>query len=92
MPSKTIPYLGYTAAALIAAYLMLVVVTVSMAAWKTSLSIEVHETEQDIARLESRYYAMVADIDRTDPGARGLVKPAKVTYAATQAAPTVSIR
>lgn len=92
MPSKIIPYLGYTAAALVAAYLMLVAVTVSMAAWKTSLSIEVHETEQDIARLESRFYAMVADIDRADPGSRGLEKPRSVTYATTQAAPTVSIR
>lgn len=92
MPSKTIPYLGYTAAALVAAYLMLVAVTVSMAAWKTSLSIEVHETEQDIARLESRFYAMVTDIDRADPGSLGLTKPKSVTYATTQAAPTVSIR
>ncbi len=92
MPSRTIPVLGYSIAVLIAAYLMLVVVTVSMAAWKTSLSIEVHETEQDIARLEGRFYAMVADIDRTDPGSRGLVKPAAVTYATTQLAPTVSIR
>ncbi|HRH55970.1 MAG TPA: hypothetical protein PK609_03855 [Candidatus Paceibacterota bacterium] len=92
MPSRAIPVLGYTAATLVAAYLMLIVATVSMAAWQTNLAMEVHETEQDIARLEGRYYAMVADIDRADPGALGLVKPARVTYAETAPAPAVSLR
>lgn len=92
MPSRTIAILSYSTGALIAAYLMLVVVTVSMAAWQTNLAMEAHETEADIARLEARYYDMVAQIDQTDPGALGLVAPSRVTYATTQAAPAVTLR
>ena len=47
---------------------------------------------KSIGRLESRYYAMVAEIDRTDPGARGLAKPAAVTYATSASAPAVTLR
>jgi len=65
---------------------------VSMAAWQTNLAMEVHETESDIARLEARYYDMVAHIDQTDPASLGLVAPLKVTYATTQTAPSVSLR
>lgn len=92
MPNRTITALSYSAAALVATYLVLIVVTVSMAAWQTNLAMEVHETEADIARLEARYYAMVATIDQTDPYARGLMKPERVMYATTQAAPTVTLR
>lgn len=92
MPDRTISLLSYAIGALVAAYLTLVVVTVSMAAWQTNLAMQVHETESDIARLEARYYDMVAQIDRTDPGSLGLVAPSKVTYASSQAAPTVTLR
>lgn len=92
MPSKTVPVLGYSIAALVATYLVLIVVTVSMAAWQTNLAMEVHETEADIARLESRYYDMVADIDRRDPATLGLVKPRAISYATTQAAPAFTLR
>lgn len=92
MPDRTVSLLGYACGALVASYLVLIVVTVSMAAYQTNLAMEVHETEADIARLESRYYDMVAHIDRTDPGALGLVPPARVMYATTQAAPSVTLR
>lgn len=92
MPDRTVSILGYVCGALVASYLVLIVVTVSMAAWQTNLAMEVHETETDIARLESRYYDMVAYIDRTDPGALGLVAPTRVMYATTQAAPSVTLR
>jgi hypothetical protein len=92
MPKLTLPALGYAAASLIATYLVLIVVTVSMAAWQTNLAMEVHETEADIARLEARYYDMVADIDRKDPAALGLVAPRAISYAPTKAAPSVTLR
>lgn len=92
MPDRTVSILGYACGALVASYLVLIVVTVSMAAWQTNLAMEVHETEADIARLESRYYAMVAQIDQTDPGSLGLVPPARVMYATTQTAPSVTLR
>lgn len=92
MPDRTVSILGYACGALVASYLVLIVVTVSMAAWQTNLAMEVHETEADIARLESRYYDMVAQIDQTDPGSLGLVAPTRVMYATTQAAPSVTLR
>ena len=92
MPDRAISILSCASAALVAGYLMLVVVTVTLAAWQTNLAVSVHETEQEIARLEARYYAMVAEIDRTDPSALGLTKPANVIYAAASAAPAVSLR
>lgn len=92
MPKLAIPVLGYSIAALVATYLVLIVATVSMAAWQTNLAMEVHETESDIARLESRYYDMVAQIDRRDPASMGLVAPKTVSYAPTKAAPTVTLR
>lgn len=92
MPDRTVSILGYACGALVASYLVLIVVTVSMAAWQTNLAMEVHETEADIARLESRYYDMVAQIDQTDPGALGLVAPDRVMYATTQTAPSVTLR
>ena len=92
MPDRITSLLGYACGALVATYLALIVITVSMAAWQTNLAMEVHETEADIARLEARYYDMVAHIDRTDPGAMGLVAPTRVMYATTQAAPSVSLR
>ncbi len=92
MLDRAIPFLSYGCLALLTGSLALVVVTVSMAAWQTNLAVEVHETEQDIARLEGKYYAMVADIDRMDPGARGLTAPRAVTYAAETEAPSFSLR
>lgn len=92
MPKLTVPVLGYVAAALVATYLVLIVVTVSMAAWQTNLAMEVHETEADIARLEARYYDMVARIDQTNPASLGLTKPGRVMYASTQTAPSVTLR
>lgn len=92
MPNRTVSILGYACGALVASYLVLVVVTVSMAAWQTNLAMEMHETEADIARLEARYYDMVAHIDRTDPLSLGLVAPQRVMYATTAAAPSVTLR
>ncbi|MES2668620.1 MAG: hypothetical protein V4644_02950 [Patescibacteria group bacterium] len=92
MPDRIVTTLGYTAAALVAVYLVLVVVTVSMASWQTNLAMEVHETEAAIASLESRYYDMVKVIDQTDPSALGLEAPERVMYATSQAAPVFTLR
>ncbi len=92
MPNQTVACLGYASAVLVATYLVLIVVTVSMAAWQTNLAMEVHETEADIARLESRYYDMVAQIDRTNPESLGLVAPTRVMYATSAAIPAVTLR
>lgn len=92
MPDRTISILSYGAIALVGAYLALVIVTVSLAAYQTDLAVLVHETEGDIGMLETEYYAMVEQVDGTDPSAIGLVKPAKVTYAMKATAPSLSLR
>lgn len=92
MPDRTISILGSSCALLVVGYLVLIVVTVSMAAWQTDLAVSVHEAEGDIARLEIKYYDMVAHIDATDPSTVGLVPPARVTYAAKASVPALSLR
>lgn len=77
---------------MVAAYLALVIVTVSLAAWQTDLAVAVHETEGEIAMLETTYYEMVAKIDGANPSALGLVAPVAVTYAVKAPAPALTLR
>jgi hypothetical protein len=92
MPDRTVSILGYSCAVLVAAYLALVVVTVSLAAWQTDLAMAVHETEGDIGRIEAKYYEAVAAIDSTNPGSLGLVAPRAVSYAVKAQMPALSLR
>ncbi|MBU2103405.1 hypothetical protein KKD81_00960 [Patescibacteria group bacterium] len=92
MPDRTISILGYSCAALVVAYLALIIVTVSLAAWQTDLAVEVHVTEGKIAQLENTYYAMVSEIDAANPSSLGLVAPSSVSYAVKAPAPALSRR
>lgn len=92
MPDRTISVLSFALSILVFAYLSLMVVTVTLAAWRTDLAAQIHETEDAIALLEREYYASVERISESDPATFGLTKPANVTYAAMIAAPTVSKR
>lgn len=92
MPSRTISILGFSSAALVVAYLAIMIVTVSLAAWQTDLAMEAHETEQEIGRLERAYYDRVAEIDAKHPSELGLGKPVRVTYAAKAQVPAVTLR
>lgn len=92
MPSRTISILSFTLSVLVFAYVSLMVVTVSFAAWRTDLAGQISETEAAIAVLEADYYDSIERIGATNPEALGLTKPVSVTYAAMVAAPTVSKR
>lgn len=92
MPNRTIPVLASLAGVLTLCYLCLVVLTVSHAAWQTSLGVAVQETEAELAALESAYYDAVAVIDTTHPSALGLTEPAGVSYASAASAPSVTLR
>lgn len=92
MPDRTISILSFTVGILVAVYLVLVVTTVSLAAWRTDLASEVRDTENAIATLERSYYDAIASIGRTDPSAVGLIAPSSVRYAAMVAAPSLSRR
>lgn len=82
MPDRTLSILSYTASSLVVAYLVLMVATVSFAAWRTDLAEAVRDTENAISTLERDYYDTIERVGATDPASLGLVKPRAVTYAA----------
>lgn len=90
MPNRLIPLLSYACAALLAAYLLLVAAAVSFAAWRTELARSLAETETVVAALESKYYAAINDLSKTDPAAVGLVTPRSVGYVTEQGTAVVS--
>ncbi|HYF29380.1 MAG TPA: hypothetical protein VEA36_03390 [Candidatus Paceibacterota bacterium] len=92
MPDRTISILSLALGILVFAYLSLMVVTVSLAAWRTDLAAEVRDTEVRIAQLEQRYYDEIERIGATDPAVVGLAKPSRVTYATMVEAPSVTRR
>lgn len=92
MPDRTISILSILCGGLVAVYLVLVVITVSFAAYRTDLASAVRDTEDAIGSLEREYYAAIDRIGETDPGTLGLVKPHAVTYAKSAEAPALSLR
>lgn len=80
MPNRLISTLSYTAGALFVAYLILIVVTVSFAAWQTELAHSVRETEVAIGELEMDYYQAIGRINDMDPMAVGFVSPSRIGY------------
>lgn len=82
MPDRTLSILSYAASALLAVYVLLMVTTVTLAAWRTDLAEAVRDTENRIATLEHEYYDSIERIGASDPAAYGLVAPHRVTYAA----------
>ena len=92
MPNRTVSILSFAFGILVFAYLSLMVVTVSLAAWRTDLAAQVRDAESALANLERDYYDSIERIGATDPASFGLSKPHAVTYAAMVAAPTVSKR
>ena len=86
MPDQTITVLSWAAGVLFFAYLVLVIVTVSLAAMQTSLAADVRSTEGGISELESTYYAALARENASTPASVGLVAPAQVEYATAKPA------
>lgn len=92
MSNRITAILGSCVALLLVGYVSLVVLTVWRAAWQTQLSVQIHETEQEISRLERQYYDAIAVLDRADPATYGLTKPIAVRYATGTTRPTVTLR
>ncbi len=80
MPNRLTTVFSYAAGALLAVYLVLVVVTVSFAAWQTELAHSVRETEMAIGELETQYYQAIGQINDMDPASAGFVSPATIGY------------
>jgi cytochrome oxidase assembly protein ShyY1 len=89
MPDQTIRVLSLGAAGIGMLYVALVITTVVLATWQTSLVARVHETEGNIAALEATYYASVSELNATNPIGEGYVAPTEVHY--TEARPTVGL-
>jgi cytochrome oxidase assembly protein ShyY1 len=89
MPDQTIKTLSIIAASCATLYVALVIVTVMLATWQTSLVARVHETEGAIATLETSYYASVAQLNATNPIVAGYVAPSEVHY--SEARPSVGL-
>lgn len=92
MPDRTISVLSIAAGALVAVYVVLVVTTVTFAAWQTELALTARDAESTIGNLETRYYGAVGALSATDPGSMNLGKPLAVSYATEAPAPTLSLR
>ncbi len=92
MPDRTISILSIAAGALVAVYVVLVITTVTFAAWQTDLALTARDAESTIGDLETKYYEQVGVLAATDPRSMNLGKPAAVTYATEAQAPALSLR
>lgn len=92
MPDRTISFLSAACGILVFTYIVLVITTITFAAWRTDHSAAVRNTEAQIASLESKYYDSVAKLDSTNPNEVGLVAPASVRYAIKVESPTLTLR
>ena len=77
---RLIPTLSAMVGALIAVYVALMVTTIVFASLQTHLAQEVQQKQMAIGKLESDYYAQVAQLGAMDPKSLGYVKPTRVTY------------
>jgi hypothetical protein len=86
LPRRLNVYLGLVAGALVAAYVVIMVITILLAALETQLSQNIQTKQMAIQKLESSYFASINELDSTDPAALGYVTPKHVAYvAATEA-------
>ncbi len=90
MPDRTITVLSFTAAAIFALYIVLVIVTITFATVQTSLASSVRSTEGSIAQLETTYYASITKDNASSPASAGLVAPVDVEYAVAKPAQGLS--
>ncbi len=77
---RLIPLLSVIAGALIAAYVVLMVMAILFAALQTQLAQNTQDKQMEIGKLEGTYYASIAQLDATDPRSLGYVKPGNVRY------------
>lgn len=77
---RLIPTLSATVGILIAAYVGLMITTIVLASLQTHLAQEVQQKQMAIGKLESNYYAQVAQLNAVNPQSLGYVKPTHVTY------------
>lgn len=87
---RLIPLLSVVAGALLAAYIALMVAAILFAALQTELAQGVQDKRMAITKLESAYYASVAQLDATDPHTLGYVTPKRVQYVAASALPNLT--
>jgi hypothetical protein len=87
---RLIPSLSILAGALLAAYIALIIAAILFAALQTQLAQNVQSTRMEIGKLESTYYAGVAQLDSTDPQTLGYVTPTHVQYVSAAQLPNLT--
>ncbi len=82
LPRRVNMYLGLIAGALVAAYVVIMVITILLAALETQLSQNIETKQMAIQKLESTYFTSIDQLDATDPASLGYVTPKHVAYVA----------
>jgi len=90
LPRRLNVYLALIAGALIAAYVVVMVITILLAALETQLSQNIETKQMAIQKLESSYFASINQLDAADPAALGYVTPKHVAYVEAADAPGLS--
>jgi hypothetical protein len=90
MPDQTGFFLMVGAGVIFSLYIALVIITITLATWQTSLAAEVRETEGSITTLETTYYEALARQNAESPAAVGLVHPTVVEYAVARESAGIS--
>jgi len=72
--------LSVVVSALLATYLTIMVTTVVLAAVQTRVAADIRETATELTRLESSYYAAIAQLHTADATALGFVTPENVAF------------
>ncbi len=91
MPNKTLTILGFSCAAVFAAYIVLVIATVFFATWETELASSAGEAEARISALETEYFDAIARLSETNVASAGYHQPDRVEYVAANGKPTFTL-
>ncbi len=90
IPNRTLVYLSIACAALLATYVAIMVSTILFDALQTQLARNVQNTQMEITRLETAYYAAISELDDMDPHTLGYVTPRSVEYVTATRVPGLS--
>jgi len=90
MPSHFLKQLSIACGAVFAAYVVFLVAAISFAAVEVERSRAARIEESTVVALETKYYAAVAELAKSDPAALGYVTPDHVVYVTENGAPAFS--
>ncbi len=90
LPAKSLVYLALSCAAAFAVYVVLMIGALYFASSATELAGMVRTKEAEVVALETKYYAAITTLTKTDPLTLGYVMPSKVVYVEAVGGPALS--